>query len=269
MKKFIILLFFIIWSIAIFLYENRNLFISIKLNNQAISLYNSWSYELSNKIFSWALEENNDSIILYNIWNSLFKIWESDNNIEEKIKWYQVSLEAYSGSLDLRYNKDTQENYEYVKNKFDELLESKNQDDNSQNNNQEDSQEWEADDTNSEKNTSEQSHKNESSTEENQSTESTENEKNNEENEGNQGNKDSNTNEKSEENQQSQWEETNELSQEQMEQIEQYAENLKKSEFYNQKYFNKQEPEDNQNIDDFFRDPFFDDSFVRWWEKDW
>ena len=122
MKKLIITLSILIWFILIFYYENKNIIMSNTLNNNAIINYNTWSYQESVDIFSWALLFNNDYVINYNLGNSLFKTDNETINIENKIKLYNEVLEIYSGSLAIKYSQDTQGNYEYVEDKLNQLL---------------------------------------------------------------------------------------------------------------------------------------------------
>lgn len=277
MKKIIITLIVLIWLASIFYYENRNLIMSNTLNNNAIINYNTWSYQESVDIFSEALLLNNDYIINYNLWGSLFKTENKVKTIEGKIKLYNEVLEIYSWSLTIKYNQDTQDNYEYVQDKLNQLLnpEEENQEEANNNdasdeseNTESNSEGWKSE--NSENDTNNSDSENKESWNDSSKTEEWEK---NEWSESNQPEESKENSQESEwQNENSQWYENNQwnnLSQEELQQIEQYAENLKKSEFYNQKYFNKKEPEENQDIDWFFRDPFFDDSFSRWWEKDW
>jgi hypothetical protein len=282
MKKLIITLSILIWFILIFYYENKNLIMSNNLNNTAITNYNTWSYQDSINLFSWALALNNDFKITYNLGNSLFKTDNEAINIEDKIKLYNEVLEIYSWSLAVKYNQDTQDNYEFVQYKLNQLLnpEEKYQEEENNNENSDESEntesnteEWESE--NSENDTNNSDGENNQSWDESSKSKEWEKNKWSEKSES-ESNQSEDTKDKSEQlewqNESSQWsgsEQWNNLSQEALEQIEEYAENLKKSEFYNQKYFNKKEPEQNQDIDWFFRDPFFDDSFSRWWEKDW
>ena len=277
MKKNIIILFIIIWIISIFYYENRILISSNNINNKAIRQYNSWSYKLSWELLSWALVNNNNFILGYNLWNSYYKLWEENNNIDEKILHYTSALESYSGSLALKYNQDTQDNYEHVEEKLNELLnpEEQVQEDNTTNENP---NEWESENSSDENNSEENGNsweENQKSDKEWENTEWSEN-KEWEESWTEWDNWEEGDNWEEKESNNDWWDNWwewnkswNNLSKEQLEQIEKYAEDLKKSEFYNQKYFNKKEPEQNQDIDWFFRDSFFDDNFVRWWEKDW
>lgn len=277
MKKLIITLSILIWFILIFYYENKNIIMSNTLNNNAIINYNTWSYQESVDIFSWALLFNNDYVINYNLGNSLFKTDNETINIENKIKLYNEVLEIYSGSLAIKYSQDTQGNYEYVEDKLNQLLnpkeekqdkESSNENSDNSDNNESNTEEWESEGSKNETNNDES--ENNESWKDWSKKEEWENKEWWESNESQQ--LDKNSEESDWKNKNSQWSENNQwnnLSKEELEQIEKYAENLKKSEFYNQKYFNKKESDENQDIDWFFRDQFFDDSFSRWWEKDW
>ncbi len=64
-----------------------------------------------------------------------------------------------------------------------------------------------------------------------------------------------------------------ELSESNMEEIKDYIEKLKRQQAKNWQYFNKEEQSDIDSNNFFFwnfvNDPFFQDVFNRWWEKDW
>jgi hypothetical protein len=279
MKKIIIILLVLTGIISIFYYEIRVLIISNNINNKAVWEYNSWSYKISSDLFSWALVDNQNSILKYNLWNSYFKLWEKNNNTDNKIKHYSSALESYSGSLFIEYNEKAQENYEYVEQKLNDLLnpEEKQEDNNSEENSEEPKSK---ETSNEEKSTQNANNKvNQDSWEKweesekwDQTWENKEWSKNSEWEDSTEEWDNSEESEFKSNSWENRWD-TNDnwdnLSKEQLEQIEKYADDLKKSEFYNQKYFNKKDPEQNQDIDWFFQDPFFDDSFVRWWEKDW
>lgn len=284
MKKTIIWFLIIIWLISIFYYENRYLILSNNLNNVAIWEYNSGSYNRSLEVFSWAVILNTDSIIQYNLGNSLYKLTELKVNNEVKISWFTQVLEIYSGSLALKYNQDTQDNYEYVENKLYKLInpEENNQNNSQENNknNTEETQEWNSQESWSEE-SSEETNQDSNPEDKNTSSQSSQNDqwdKNPEwwESQDSEQDIDSSKESKSEETWEeweSQWSDENnnwnDLSQEELQQIENYANQLKKQEYYNQRHFNKQEPEQSNDIDGFFQDSFFDDSFIRGGEKDW
>jgi len=105
------ILIFIIWFIVlnykVFLwnYYFRSANTEYSLNNftGALSLYND-----SLKYISW-------SKIDFNKWNTYYKIWESFDDINEKIKNYETSLWFYSNILeyDKKVNREENENVRY------------------------------------------------------------------------------------------------------------------------------------------------------------
>jgi hypothetical protein len=254
MKK-IIILFIITCLLSIFYYENRNLIISNKINNIGINAYINELYVIWIGQFNLANNTKKDAVILYNIWNTHYKIAEEKNNENEKIAYYELALDSYSWSLNIDYNQDTKYNYEYVEQKLDKLLNTEQEEQETKLDEEStENQEWE------EINPASGKEQEWDITEESKEVTEWE-EKKWEEN--------SNWNDWSNWKEWSwEWEwtnETEELSQEQLEQIEKYSEDLKKTEFYNQKYFNKV---NHNELNDKSYDELMD-IFERWWEKDW
>jgi len=280
-KKIIFWILILIWFISIFFYENIDLYKLNNLNKAWISQYWSWNYQISQMIFSWAQLKQADAILEYNKGNSLYKQWENTNNMQDKVDSFQESLVAYSWSLFLEYNKETLENITFIENILEKLStpeeknteKNKEESDNKENNSWDnsDKKSWDEDGSGEE---SEEKSESESWESKNEKWDKINKEEINENNTEWDSSIDQWDNEKEWQNwEQSSWdekdEENNKLTEEQKEQIEKYSDQLKKSEFYNQKYFNKKPHEINRDIDDLIRDPFLEDWFVRWWEKDW
>lgn len=268
--KIIFWILFILWVISVFFYENIDLYKQNNLNKAWISQYWSGNHLISELIFSWAQLKQSDAILEYNKANSLYKQWENANNMQDKVDYFQKALDWYSWSIALEYNQDTQDNITFVEDILEKLStpeeqkESEEKWENQENNSWEDSEkkEWESNTENESWESQDQK------SDEANKWENDENSTEWEESEDQSGNK-----KEWEDSEKSSWEEkdeeNNELTEEQKEQIEKYSDQLKKSEFYNQKYFNKKPQEINRDINDLMRDPFLEDWFVRWWEKDW
>jgi len=264
MKKIIITLFITIWLLSIFYYENRNLIMSNKINNIGIKAYNNELHDIWIGQFNFANNIKQDAIILYNIWNTYYKTAEEKNDENEKIAYYELALDSYSWSLNLEYNQDTQDNYEYVEQKLDKLLnpEQEEQDTQSEEENSKSNQQWEkqeAEESNSEAVEGQEWNKTEDTKEWTNSEEWTKSEE---------GDWDENSSWNNWEEWSWEWEWNNRkenLTQEQLKQIEKYSEDLKETEFYNQKYFNKTDI--NEWNDKSYEELL--DIIERGWEKDW
>ncbi|MDQ7022056.1 MAG: hypothetical protein Q9M97_00725 [Candidatus Gracilibacteria bacterium] len=114
-NKLLLILFIIIGIIFINFVNIKSYYYTLKGN----TLY-------ENKVFSGAINNFNKSnsyIGLYNIGNSYYRIGENFtiNNIDKKIENYELSLKYYTISMKLKYTKNTEFNYNFVKNKLDEL----------------------------------------------------------------------------------------------------------------------------------------------------
>lgn len=244
MKKKIIIFTFIL--ITLFIIFNYKVF----LWNYYFSQANN-NYIASN--FSWALDWYNNSLnylswsnLNYNKWNTYYRIWEKEKNLDEKINDYTKSLNLYKNILeeDKKSNKkedqDTRFNYEFVKKKLEELQEQKHEEQEQQEEEQQEQEQQEEQNWDEENSEGEQQDANtwEDNSGQNWSEESIE----------------------ESENATKQFLQT-ELSPEELKQVEDYIENLNQEEKYNREYFN--------NVQPLQIDPFFDDLFDRWWEKDW
>ena len=223
------------------------------LYNKSIDFYDSWDYEKSldylDKIDCKDLK-NKDfcSKVDYNKWSNLFRIWESKEEIDEKISYYEKSIESYLESDLRKEDEKTLENISYTKKILDELKREKQEQEKQEQEKQKQDKTW---DENKQK-TWDEWDKNKSWDDWNDLS------KNTIKNE-------------------SMWlawdpKDTSSLSDDEKKMIEKYMRWLKKDELRNQKYFNKRENKSWNDMDlfsPFSSDPFFDDSFDRSLEKDW
>ena len=252
MKKTII---FIFLSIIIFCSSNYKNIVSDYYSYMGNNSYYNWS-------FSWALWYHNMSLkfretpeILHNIWNDNFKFWESYSQKEVKKEFYQKALIYYSWSLNISENIKTRENYNYVLSKLEDL--EQNNVDKQNNKDQKKSE------NNKDQEVDDETDHWENKTENNEEWtqwESTWSQK---------WAKSEDTSQQ--ENQASQ--ENKKLSVSDMKELQNYLEKLKDSQKKNSQFFNKEKQSwiDQNNLFfwNFIDDPFFQDIFNRWWEKDW
>ena len=252
MKKVII---FIWLSIVLFFIINYKAIVWEYFSYKGTISYDNWS-------FSWALWYHKSLLnikespeILHNLWNDTFQIWRLNQNEQEKRLLYNKALEYYSWSLVISENLETRENYNYVLNKLDELEQDQEQENDNQNNQ---SDEKSSDDKNQEW-SGKQKWETKEWWEKKEWWETKEwwaeweNWENN--------------------NQNSSSEEKKPLSESDMKELNNYIDKLKKQQENNAQYFNKEkqswiEP-NNLHFWNFINDPFFQDVFNRWWEKDW
>ncbi len=241
MSKIFIIIFWFVIFIAIFVWENRSFILQYFKNNSALEKYNSQDFQAAEKIFSWALSKDPDEIITFNLANTFLQQALEEKNWEEKILQLEKSIATYKQAQEIN-NKNFIENNLII---AEELLKNYRKKQKPEQNNQENS--WENNDTqdqnwDAEEDSQQQDDENQQNAWENNQTSPWEN-----------------------------WETSeqfNSLSNQQTEEIEKYLEELKQIEKNNQQFFNKQ-----QNEEDFFEkfsnDPFLQDEFNRWWEKDW
>lgn len=129
-KKIIFILF---WIIPIFFTLNsKNIlwnYYFLKANHSYNSNNFSWAlvlYNDSEKYLTWA---NLD----YNIWNTYYKIWEKLENLDNKINYYNKSLNNYLKLVrSNQFKEDVVYNYKFVKKKLDELEKQKKEKDKKQ-----------------------------------------------------------------------------------------------------------------------------------------
>ena len=263
LKNFIIL---ILALIIVFLVFNYKIILWLIFNI-------SWNYHYNNLNYTWSLNYHNLALdnlnkeeIMHNIWNDLYKIWELQDNTEEKIEYYKKSLLNYERALNKKENKDTRENYEFVKNKLDELL-SKEEENKKEEEEREKEEDNKEDESNEDKEKEKEDNKDESNEEE-KNKENNEADKENEDNEISPQPSPAGEGETWKEPEQPSW-----FTEKEKKQLDDYIEKMKKEEQANQKFFNKK-PDNNIDPNDFFfdnyiKDPFFENIIDKDWEKDW
>lgn len=228
--------------IALFLLFNIYVFYNINIAYNWNKLYLSKNYLesidkynnfLDNKLF---LSNNVKSKILHNIWNSYYRLGELAELWDKKLYfWY--SIKSYEKSLSIRYDEKTKFNYDFVKNKLDDL------NNNQQQNNNQDNNSWE----NSDKN-------NWNSNSWNNSSSNWENKNNNSEDSSNSNT--TNNNDK--------------LSSEESEFLEKYIDWLNQDQEYYNSFYNKNYKQNDDIFDMFMSDSIFDNSLLNQNNtKDW
>lgn len=214
--------------------------------NKANSLYKQQNYEEGIKEYKSILTDKKNELnfrLNHNIWNSFYRIWESNEDIEIKIKNWQESVNFYTDALNIKYDEQTKQNLEFVLKKIKENKSEEEDKDNKQNkddsqnsDNQENTWSWTSQEDNSSESWSWNTNK---------SSWETDNE--------------------------NKWE--NNLSDEQIQALKQYEEALKEEQKNNTDSFNKVYEESNTNdiFDNFFNDPFFNNDLLNNTneEKDW
>ncbi len=230
--------------------------------------YKLWDYKKAKEYFdnikteTWKVE---DLEMDYNLGNTHYRLWEKDQNIQNKIELWKNSLNNYQKVLEKKKNKKTQENYDFVEKKLKDL-EDKNKDNNKEQDKKTNEQKWQWDSNDESKQWWEQQDKNwkeedwiskwekkqdEASKQKNKSWkwESTDTKKDSEK---------------------------KSLSEEEQKQLEQYNEQLKQEQKNNSSFFGKKNQGNSQDIFDIFnQDPFFgntqnfDDSILNKNDKDW
>lgn len=246
MNKLILIIFGFVFIISIFMLENRAFIVQYFENNKWLQEYYSENYIEAYEIFSWSIQKKSNEIVLFNIWNNFVKEAEKSENIVEKIWLLQKSIKHYEKSLDINKNDFVENNKAYAENKIDELLE--------QEEKEESENKWETESDNGLNNW------------ENEESENTDWVQNQWEN------IDPSYNNQNEAGESwiisnSSWN-SQSLSQSQTQQLEEYLEELKEIEKNNQQYFNKK-TQWWDLFERFSNDPFFQNEFDRWWEKDW
>lgn len=114
--------------------------------------YKLWEYD---KAFKKYLEidcNNKDTcfILNHNIWNTAYKLWENLNNLD-KLNLWQKSLSYYSKALNIKYDKKTKKNYDFVLNKLNDLIKEIKKQDESKNNKENSNEEEKQKEQNNEK----------------------------------------------------------------------------------------------------------------------
>ena len=177
----------------------------------------------------------------YNLWNAFYKLWEQEQNTDNKVSLWKESLDNYKKILDEKEDKKSRENYDYVMKKLKEL-----EDKQDKSKEEQEQKQGDKDYNNKEDNTKEWEKKQDkNSTEENKSW---------------------------------QWNDYDikkdsklqELSEEEKRQLEEYNEQLKQEQKENSGLFGKKNQNNNEDIFDILQqDPFFDNSILNQNEKDW
>jgi len=110
-KKTIIIIWIILWFLLINIFSINSYYNNLE-----------WNKLYKNKDFSWALEffeKEKNYIWLYNLWNINYRLWEQSlplqgEDLEGAIKYWEKSVDFYKNSLKLKYNKNTEYNYNFV-----------------------------------------------------------------------------------------------------------------------------------------------------------
>ncbi|MDP2090349.1 MAG: hypothetical protein Q8K30_02020 [Candidatus Gracilibacteria bacterium] len=235
--------------------------------NKANAYYKQKKYEDSIKEYISILGNDSSQIdfsLNHNIANNFYRLGESKNDIEQKIKSREKSVDYYRNALNINYDEETKKNLEFVLKK---LEEEKKKQENKQNEEKKDNQNnEEKSGTGSQDNTEEKKGQNANKSDnEKGSKESQQGEKSDEKN-GQTDNK--GLSEKSSDKQE------NKLTKEQSQALEQYEQALKQEQKNNSEGFNKvYQPKYNSNdiFDIFNNDPFFNNDLLNGnnGEKDW
>lgn len=86
--------------------------------------YRKWEYGKAIEAYV-AVKCKDDSIcqtLYHNLWNAYYRLWEKSSSSTEKIEFWRQSLLNYSKSLDQFFVQETQDNYDFVKQKLDEFI---------------------------------------------------------------------------------------------------------------------------------------------------
>lgn len=235
--------------------------------NKANAYYKQKKYEDSIKEYIsilWNDSSQIDFSLNHNIANNFYRLWESKNDIEQKIKSREKSVDYYRNALNINYDEETKKNLEFVLKK---LEEEKKKQENKQNeekkdnqNNEEKSWTWSQDNTEEKKWQNANKSDNEKWSKESQQWEKSDEKNWQTDNKW--------LSEKSSDKQE------NKLTKEQSQALEQYEQALKQEQKNNSEGFNKvYQPKYNSNdiFDIFNNDPFFNNDLLNWnnWEKDW
>lgn len=210
-------------------------------NYQWIQAYNSQSFNEAEKYFSGSILYWESEIIYFNQWNNFYKQAQQEKNINKKLELLQKSIEKYSQALEYKNRDFIENNYKIAQQELNKYkqIEEKNKDIASKEEWEENTQENVQQNQDGESNSNQDSQ--ESWDEQNQQWESL---------------------------QDQQWGNQYELTQQQQAELEKYLQELKEIEANNQKFFNKQ-PQNKDFFQKFSNDPFLQNEFNRWGEKDW
>jgi Ca-activated chloride channel family protein len=241
---------------------------SDQYNNSAIEKYNiadtyykQWDFQNALTFYNYALSETQNCdketdfcfLNYHNLWNTYYRLWEKNNDLEQKKSLRNQAITNYEKALKIKYDKETKENLEFVQRKIEELdqqeKDKQNQQNNSGSNNSKQKWSW---DNQQSQNGSWWDQKNWSwSNVQTNNHSSQENWSWNRQNQ-NTWNNNSNTNNSE-----------NNLSKDQTQKLQEYMQYLQQEELKNQWNFNKKtQNSDQQDIFSqfFWSDPFFDNS---------
>lgn len=268
---------------------NINNFLEKYFKNEKLN-FKKWDYYYRFWHYDKALEYYNSiecktedfcSKLYHNIWNANYRLWERSSFDNEKIKYWQESLKSYLKSLEIKEDKETRFNYDFVKSKLEELI--KNQQEQQK---QEEEKKKEQEDKEKENQKEQSQEDNQKQNEENQNNEQQENQWNSDESQNNWQKQDENQwQDQKKENQSNNWEKSDEtkitprapsmwlwweesegfrdLSEQEKSDIKGYIDSLKEQEKQNSELNKPQK----QNWDIF--ENFFDFDDLNWWNYDW
>ena len=210
--------------------------------NDFVEFQNMYEREEYQEILSWAIANSNAAYELHNLWNTSYKLYEQNWSIHSEE--LENAISYYSGALMISEHPDTRYNYELLLKEQEKFT-----------------QEWEGQEVKPQE--SEEENTDESSPESGSWSSSEESES-------------------SSSDQQQAWqpsissrddqyklnkqESIDKLTQQEEQALEDTIERLKQEQFYNQRYFGKEETP--SNFDNLF-EMFFEGSIDRGWEKDW
>lgn len=228
-----------------------------KADNDAWN-YNLWNihyvkrdYDSAIKYFEKVWEYASKDLLFrtnHNLWNAYYRIWEID--LENNLKYFEMSLKFYEKALNLYYDIETKSNYDFVLDKIKDL----------ENNKDNSSKESQEDNSNSQEKNEEKSSE---SDQKNSSSDDWNTQENNEKNSQDWDDWKENDGESSEKLQEKQ---ESKLTWEQIKAIEEYKEMLEKEQNYNSEWFNKIYEWDNMDIfESFFNNSLLENDD----KKDW
>ena len=116
MKKIIIIFWIIILFIIVNIFSINNYYNAFLWEK----LYKQEKFQEAEELF----KKQDNYLWLYNLWNINYKLWEESQQAGfSPLKYWEKSIESYKKSLKIKYSKNTELNYNFVKNKLDKLKE--------------------------------------------------------------------------------------------------------------------------------------------------
>ena len=263
--------------------------------NTANSYYKFWEYESAIELYE--TEDNKSHKIYHNIWNAhYFLALAETTSLSKKLSLLKKSLSNYKNAEVIQLDEETTINKEIVEaeiKKLEDALKKADEEAKKQQEEEEKQESQKQEDANSAQESDEDSEEQSQKVDEAESKQSSEQEEENTQETEDTENTEGSSDEESEE-QGSEWEgsenwesenkewaeqtngQTEEweswLNEEQREAIENYSENLERSQQEYSEYYNKTYRENRSGFENFFwNDPFFDNSLIENWEekKDW